>query len=273
MQNRQIMPAISVLLAFVTLVFAAAPSHATTLLVSGNALGQSTNLSNAVAGLGLQATYVVPANFETTSLTGFDAVWLDGFSLYGTGNWSANLMAFMNGGGRVFVQNPGFGSEGFSAYPLGAQLNAVFTYPTGGQESIVIVDTTSPAGANHAVNQGLTNVGLSNWNQSAYGYFDTIGSFTGLTTTGTAGQWISIVSPVGAGYLVYTQQGVGQYLGSDSNPGSGSQAAHFLDNVVTLQSNQIPEPSSIGLFLLGLGLLGLAGVKKHQNHRAIFMLA
>ena len=261
MQNRQIMPAISVLLAFVTLVFAAAPSHATTLLVSGNALGQpSTNLSNAVAGLGLQATYVAPANFETTSLTGFDAVWLDGFSLYGTGNWSANLMAFMNGGGKVFVQNPGFGSEGLSAYPLGAQLNAVYTYPPG-QETIAIVDTTSPVGSNHAVNQGLTNVGLSNWGASAYGYFDTIGSFTGLTTTGTAGQWISIVSPVGAGYLVYTQQGVGQYLGSDSNPGSGSQAAQFLDNVVTLQSNQIPEPSSISLCLLGLGLLGLAGVK------------
>ena len=166
-------------------------------------------------------------------------------------------MAFMNGGGKVLVQNPGFGSEGFSSYPLGSQINATFTNNPG-QETISIVDTTSPVGANHPVNQGLSNAGLSNWGPSAYGYFTSIGGFTALTTTGTAGQWISIVNPVGAGYLVYTQQGISQYLSGSSNPGSGSNAAVFLNNAVTLSSkNAIPEPDSIGLFLLGLGLAGL----------------
>ncbi len=265
MQNQKITASMTGLLAFTWLMLTAVPTQATTMLVSGNAMNQAaTNLTNAITGLGLQAVFVEPSNFATTNLAGFDAVWLDGFSQYGSGNWSANLMAFMNGGGKVFVQNPGFGSEGFSAYPLGAQLNAIFTYPPG-QESISIVDTTSPVGANHPVNQGLNNAGLSNWGASAYGYFSGIGGFTGLSTTGTAGEWITIVSPVGTGYLVYTQQGVSQYLGGPSNPGAGSEAAHFLNNVVTLSSNPVPEPSSISLFLLGLGFISLIAIKKHQT--------
>ena len=253
------------LLALAWLMFTAVPSQATKMLVSGNSMGDSNpNLTNTLTGLGLTADFVIPANFAATSLNGYDAVWMDGFSFYGSANWSANLMTFMNGGGKLLVQNPGFGSEGMSAYPLGAQLSANFTYPPG-KDTISIVDTTSPIGANHSVNHGLSGSGLSGWNASAYGIFTSIGGFTGLTDTGTAGQWITIVSPVGAGYVVYTQQGISQYLGGSSNPGAGSEAALFLKNVVTLSANTVPEPSSVSLFVLGLGLMGFVGIRKHQT--------
>lgn len=249
------------LFAMLLLLLASAQSQATNVLISGNAMSQSnSNLVNAVAGLGLQATYVAPSSFVATSLAGFDAVWLDGFSQYGSGTWPANLVTFMNGGGKVFVQNPGFGSESLPTYPLGAQLAAVFTYPPG-QDTISIVDTSSPPGANHSVNQGLSNAGLSQWNASAYGYFSNIGGFTGLTNTGTVGQWVTIVSPVGAGYLVYTEQGVSQFLGSPGNPGAGSDAARFLYNVVTLNLNPVPEPPMLSLFLVGLAV-GMLRVRR-----------
>jgi hypothetical protein len=247
----------------------AAPSHATRMLVSGNAMdGSNTNLTNAITGVALQAVFVAPSGFAATDLAGFDAVWLDGFSKY---HWSsgddlsAKLGTFMAAGGNVFVQNPGFGSEELALYPLGAQLAASFTYPPG-IEGISIVDTTGPLGANHAINQGLVDAGLSDWDVSAYGYFTSIGAFTGLTDTGTAGQWITIASQVGSGYLVYTQQGVSQFLGTGSDTGAGGrdQAARFLSNVVTL-SAAAPEPSIVSLVLFGLGLTGLLGAKRHER--------
>lgn len=195
----------------------------------------NTNLTGAIAGLGHTAVFIAPVNFAGTSLAGFDAVWLDGFSQYGAGSWPANLLAFINTGGNVFVQNPGFGSEAISMYPLGAQLTANFTFPPG-EDTISIVDALSPLGANHAVNAGLTDAGLSHWGPAAFGYFSDIGGFTGLTNTGTVGQWVTIVTQVGSGYLVYTQQGVSQFLSGATNPGPSSDAALFLDNVVTLTS-------------------------------------
>jgi hypothetical protein len=130
-----------------------------------------------IAGLGHTAVFVAPSNFASTSLAGFDAVWLDGFSQYGTGTWQQNLLAFMHTGGNVFVQNPGFGSESLSMYPLGAPLSASYTCSSGGENAIAIVDATSPLGANHAVNAGLTNAGLSNWGPAACGYFNDIDTF------------------------------------------------------------------------------------------------
>ena len=213
-------------------------THAAHILVSGNSMNHSnTNLTGAIAGLGHTAVFVAPGDFAATSLTGFDAIWLDGFSQYGTGAWPQRLLTFMNTGGNVLVQSPGFGSEGLAFYPLGTQLATVFTCPLG-QDMITIVDALSPLGANHAVNAGLTNAGLSQWGASACGYFSTIGTFHGLTHTGTVGQWGTIVTAVGAGYLVYTQQVVSQYLSSATNPGATSQAARFLDNVVTLTNIQ-----------------------------------
>ncbi|MCX7096534.1 MAG: PEP-CTERM sorting domain-containing protein [Methylococcales bacterium] len=258
MKNRTI----STICAAVVLACIASHTHAANILVSGNSMSQSnTNLTGAIAGLGHTAAFVAPANFAGTSLAGFDAVWLDGFSLYGMGSWSADLLTFMNNGGNVFVQNPGFGSESLSQYPLGAQLSANFTYPPG-ENLISIVDTISPLGANHAVNAGLTNAGLSQWAlASAFGYFSNIGAFSGLTSTGTAGEWVTIATKVGAGHLVYTQQGVSQYL---SNPGPSSDAARFLDNVVTLTTS-VPEPSSMTLLLLSFGLIGFISLRNKAH--------
>jgi len=236
MKHRMMSVWVSAIFAAVVLVCVASHTQAANILVSGNSMNQSNpNLTGAIAGLGHTAVFVAPVNFAGTSLAGFDAVWLDGFSQYGTGSWPANLLAFMNSGGNVFVQNPGFGSEAMSLYPLGAQLTANFTFPPGA-DTISIVDATSPLGANHAVNAGLTGAGLSGWvSSSAFGYFSNIGAFSGLTNTGTLGQSVTIVAKVGSGYLVYTQQGVSQYLSSAANPGSSSEAARFLDNVVTLR--------------------------------------
>jgi hypothetical protein len=115
------------------------------------------------------------------------------------------------------------------------------------------------------VNALLTDAGLSQWGPSAYGYFSSIGSFAGLTDNSTPGQWITVFAEVGNGYLVYTQQGVSQYLGSAANTGPNSEAARFLDNVVTLNQGQVPEPSTISLLLLGLGLFGFIGFKKKSH--------
>ena len=234
MKTRVMSVCVSAIFAAVVLLFAASDTQAANILVSGNSIDQfNTRLTGAIAGLGHTAVFVAPVNFAGTSLAGFDAVWLDGFSQYGAGAWPDHLLAFMNTGGNVFVQNPGFGTEALSVYPLGAQLSATFTFPPG-YDTISIVDATSPPGANHPVNAGLTNAGLSQWGPSAFGHFSNIGAFTGLTTTGTPGQWVTIVAAVGAGHLVYTQQGVSEYLGGAANPGPGSAAARFLDNVVTL---------------------------------------
>ncbi len=233
------------------LVFISLPSQATQILVSGNSMNDSNpQFTQAIAGLGLQATFVAPSSFSNTRLDDFDIVWLDGFSQFGNGPWSSNLMTFMNGGGNVFVQNPGFGSESMSTYPLGDSLAADFTYPPG-QNTIRILETSNP------VNLGLDSTGLSLWNSaSGYGYFTSITGFTGLTDTGTAGQWVTLMTPVGAGYLVYTQQGVSQYLSDISNPGSKSQAARFLYNVSTLGSTSVPVPPTLGLFLVGVMFVG-----------------
>jgi Ca2+-binding RTX toxin-like protein len=62
--------------------------------------------------------------------------------------------------------------------------------------------------------------------RTAAGVFGNIGGFTGLTDTGTAGEWVTIVTQVGSGFLVYTQQLVSQFLSSAANPGPGSDAAN-----------------------------------------------
>jgi hypothetical protein len=185
------------------------------------------------------------------------------------GAWPANLLAFMHAGGNVFIQSPGFGSEPLTTYPLGASLERAFyncDLVPPGEDTIAIVDTTTPLGANHAVNAGLANAGLSQWGPAACGHFNDIGPFSGLTDTGTPGEWITIYAPVGAGSLVYTQQIVSQYLSSAADPGSGSEAARFLDNVVTLA--RVPEPSTLTMSFLGLGLIGVIGLIKKAHRQA-----
>lgn len=215
-------------------------------LVSGNTFGApSPQFNAAIDSLGYNFTFVSPTVFGQTSLSGFSAVWLDGFSQFSPGTpgnpglSSANLVDFMNAGGVVFVQNPGFGSERLTAYPFGDEFGGVFTYPPG-------ENTVRLTGSGNPINANLTDAGLSDWNASAYGYFTGNGSFTGASDNGTTGNWLTLGRQVGAGELVYTQQGVAQRL--EANP-SDPQALQLLGNVLNL--HQVPEPGTVGLFLSG----------------------
>ena len=231
----------------------ACPGRAAQMLVSGNSMDNSNpgfvaNLNS----LGHTYTFVPTDSFTSTSLTGFNAVWLDGFSFYG-GGLSAQLTSFLNGGGTVLVQNPGFGTEQISDYPLGSSLTPVYTIPPG--ENLIRI-----AASSHPINAGLTGSALSGWTPSAGGYFSTVGDFTVLTDNGTSGEAITLAQAVGAGTLVYTQQGLSQRLASTSDP-----AALLLLNNIFLTA--VPEPGVFGLLALGAGMFSAVRVRVRSLRR------
>ena len=229
----------------------ATSARAQNFLLSGNVFGGSDPaFTGALTSLGLTPTYVSPFNYGNTDLSGFSAVWLDGFSQFSPGTpgnpglSAANLVSFMVAGGVVLVQNLGFGSEPLSAFPFGNELGASFTYPPG-------ENTVRPIASAGPINLHLTSAGLSGWNPSSYGILSTIGSFTGVSDNGTANNWVTVVRPVGAGMLVYTEQGLAQRLLADP---TDPQALQFVGNVVGLAA--VPEPSATALvWSLGLGAL------------------
>ena len=209
----------------------------------------NTSLTGQINSLGHTFTFGNPAGFSATSLSGFNTVWLDGFSNYGNdGTLNAKLTSFLTGGGTVLVQSPGFGTESLSSYPLGATLAANYTYPPG-ENFIRIVN------AGHALNAGLTQVGLAGWNPSAAGVFTANGAFTVLADNGVGTETISLVQSVGAGTLVYTQLGISQRLANASDP----VALQFLDNVIR---TSVPEPATVGLLMLGAGAVFGAGRRR-----------
>ncbi len=219
--------------------------------------GSSPAFTTPLNTLGFTCTFVGSGDFGTTSLAGYSAVWLDGFSQYSPGTpgnpglSASALTSFMNAGGVVIVQNPGFGSEAISLYPFGNELTWEFTYdsgnPASGENTIQL---TSPA---HPVNASLTSSGLSNWSPSAYGKFTgSIGSFAGVSDNGTPGEWITLYRSVGAGALIYTQQGLSQRITTTGD----AQALQFLDNAVHLST--VPEPAMTALLFAGAsGVVGI----------------
>src|SRR5580692_6106659 len=91
------------------LVCAMQAAFADSILVSGNSMNGNSTLTNNLAELtGDTFTVVAPVNFASTDLSGFSAIWLDGFSEF---NDLSGLSSFLAAGGTVLVQNPGFGSE------------------------------------------------------------------------------------------------------------------------------------------------------------------
>lgn len=235
-----------------TLAFLPAEVRAQKVLISGNSFDTSnTELTGPLATLGYELTFTSSFNFGTANLSGYSAVWLDGFSQFSPGTpgnpglSAASLTSFMNGGGVVLVQNPGFGSESLATYPFGSELSATFNYPPG-ENTIRIIDPASP------VNAFLTGAGLSSWTPaSAYGVFASgIGSFTGITDNGTSGNWITVTRQVGAGSLIYTQQGISESL---VNQADDTAALQFLRNAVGLAA--IPEPNPTMLIFAGAAAL------------------
>jgi hypothetical protein len=225
------------------------PLAAQYVLVSGNSLGHP-HQEAVLADLGYSVTTVSPFEYGTHSLVGYHAIWLDGFSQYSPGTpgnpglSADSLISFMNGGGVVLVENPGFGSERLTAYPFGAELLNQYVFGN----SIRILDSTSPVFA------GVDAAGLSGWIDppSTAGFFaGGPGSFHGVADTGTAGEWTTLVRSVGAGYLVYTDQPMGLRI-ETAGSGLDSAEVRFLNNVIA-----IPEPRSAALLLLGFGALPL----------------
>src|SRR5580698_9532526 len=72
-------------------------------------------------------------------------------------------------GGTVLVQNPGFGSQALSEYPDTTGLSILFQ--TGDTVHILL--------PGNPLNAGLTDAGLSGWNNSTYGIFTAVpGGYT-----------------------------------------------------------------------------------------------
>ena len=219
---------------------AASSGFCSAVLLSGNSMPASSTLTDNLALLpGNTYTVVSPAAFASTPQAGYDLVWLDGFSLY---NDLSSLVPYLNGGGRVLVQNPGFGSEPLSQYPDGAGITATFSTH----------DTVRLLMPGDLLNLHLTAGALSGWGPSAYGNFVSVTSaFLVLSDDGVDGEAITIRRNGGPGVLVYTQQGISQYLQNHVVTADAAQL-QFIDNILAA-----PEPST-ALLLVGGGLLVIA---------------
>jgi len=195
-------------------------------LVSGNTFGtvhtvQTDNLNQ----LGHSFSFFSPSEFSQIALDGFDAIWLDGFSEFNNVR-NGDLISFMESGGIVLIQNPGFGSESLDQYPFGNELAATYQ-----SEGIASVSLESPS---HLLNRGLSEALLSNWAPtSAAGYFHSgIGSFSPLSKYSDEPDLVSIFREVGQGLLVYTQQPIGQVL-KEQDLSVNSGPLMLLNNILS----------------------------------------
>jgi hypothetical protein len=173
------------------------PAPADLILLSGNNMDPNGALPGIITSLCHSSAFVSPSSFDgsTINFSGVKLVWLDGYSNFANLG-SSNLINFMNNGGNLLVQNPGFGTQPASAYPFGSEIANVFL----SSDTVRITNTT------HPLNAGLTDAGLSGWNFATDGFFGTIGSFTAISDNGTTGAAVTLVRHVGAGFLIYTDQ-------------------------------------------------------------------
>lgn len=218
-------------------------ANAGLILVSGNSMDNSNPIFTTNLAKLSEHTFQfdAPINFASLDLSGFSAVWLDGFSQYTS---LTSLTPYLNAGGTVLVQNPGFGSEPLTDYPETAGLAATFE----AKNAIRIVNP------GHPLNAGLSDANLSGWNQSAAGFFTgALGGFTALSDDGQADEFITLFRKVGAGNLIYTQQLISQSLSASDLPVDSGQL-RLLNNILSISASAAaPEPSAILLIMVGLG--------------------
>ena len=189
---------------FLFLLVSVAPLQAADVLAAGNSLGANDpNFNGNIAQVNHTFTFVTTDVLATTDLTGFEVVWLDGFSSFSAIPVAA-LTQFVEAGGRLIVQSPGFGGNPMADYPLGANLVGVFD-PDANFPVRVVAEA-------HPFNAGLTSESLSGWNASTVGYFSQNGDFTAISTTSDPNQAVTLVRELGLGEIVYTQQPLSSVL-------------------------------------------------------------
>jgi len=228
-------------------VFAAPAGFSANILLSGNSMSNSpTMLANLALLSGSNTfTFVAPNSLPSTPLGGYDLVWMDGFSQFLD---LSTLTPYLNGGGRVLVQNPGVGSESLSQYPGGSNLGISYDSPPGNPNVHILVP-------GDFVNFGLTDSGLSGWGPSSYGHFTTVsGGFIALTDDGTPGEVVTVRDAGGPGVLVYTQQGISQYLQNNSVT-AGAPQLRFVQNL--LPDTSAPEPGTLALLMVPFVVMAL----------------
>jgi hypothetical protein len=181
------------------------------------------------------------ANFGASELTGLDALWLDGFSIYdpefnGYDLASPALSSFVQNHHLLLVQSPGFGGNSIVEYPFAADLSIQVS----SSEATVRIQKSDTWLWN------VSNAQLSNWQDTAQpGYFDAIGDYSGLADNGQNGQWITISKEVGTGVAIYTFQDITRNIGTSKE----------ADALALLKSVMVPEPSTNALLIGSAGIL------------------
>ena len=210
-------------------------AHAATIGVAGD----SFDMSNPAYVSKLESSghqFVEIANFNPETIMNLDAIWLDGFSAFFFTDLdlsSPNLTAWVQNGGTLLVQSPGFGAESADQYPFGHDL----TVQLAPSENTIRIRQSEPW------LKGVTDAQLSNWNQTeAPGQFLTIGDWQGLADNGTDGGWVTIGRVEGSGAAVYTFEDISRMM---FDPRSGDAIA-LLDSIIP-----VPEPATTTLLVLG----------------------
>jgi hypothetical protein len=213
--------------------------HGYTIGYAGDSMSQDPAFIAKLQTTGFSFRHV--SNFGASELSGLNALWLDGFSIFdpefnGYDLTSPALNTFVSANHLLIVQSPGFGGNNLGEYPFAAGLSL---QPTASEASVRIQQVNPYLTA-------VTSAQLSNWqDDSSPAYFDGITGFTGLADNGTNGQWITIAKTIGAGATIYTFQDISRNIGTPKE----------ADALALLRSFVVPEPSTNALLVSGTGLL------------------
>jgi len=199
------------------------PPGSRNVLISGSQM--TPTLAGYIEALGHSATLVQSDAWATVSLAGYDAVWLGSES------------AFADLSSRIFDLYDLLDAGGIILAEVTMPGNPLTDYPFGDELSFVVnngnfVHITAP---DHPAVAGLTDGGLSNWDQSWHAYFDSIGSFTGVADTGVSGNWVLLERPFGSGQIAFTSLDISYHIQRGAGPtGPLSPKGILLNNILTL---------------------------------------
>lgn len=240
--------AASVLLASSSTVFGAA------ILEAGYEMNSQTQAY--MAAHGYQVNVVTASALASTTLTGYQGIWLSWETTYPTTpSFVSALQAYVYGGGNLFFEQADTNLLGF--IPNGADL--VQTHSNG--DSVHIVANTK------GLMDGLTDANLSNWGSSFHNSYRITGTnWTCNAVMGTsASDCLIASSSYGAGNIVVTGMDPSFHVkyGGGSTGADSSKLRLVLNGLTQSSEVDLPEPASLSLF--GLGLLGFAARRRKQK--------